>query len=69
MAKGMRIPPSLRNIYKEMNAQVPGFGIPKHGNLVEWAKHGVLLLNTSLTVRAHEVGRFSPSPWSLDLDC
>lgn len=72
----MRIPPSLRNIYKELADEVPGFVIPKHGygphcpcpclvtcvtdredgrDLTEWAKHGVLLLNTSLTVRAHEV--------------
>lgn len=48
-------PPSLVNIYKEL-AQDVGFQIPKHGYLVEWAKQGVLLLNTVLTVeqgRAH----------------
>lgn len=90
----MRVPPSLRNIYKELAEEIPGFKIPQHGyvsplipspflhlhpipiswgyrsrnlrtvvvgvvlmdsDLTEWAKHGVLLLNTSLTVRAHEV--------------
>lgn len=47
---GVAIPPSLRNIYKEMQSDL---GIPpvNHGNLVSWAKQGVLLLNTVLTVR------------------
>ncbi|KAK1923015.1 putative uracil DNA N-glycosylase [Papiliotrema laurentii] len=63
VAKGMRIPPSLRNIYKEMSQEYPGFKIPKHGYLGEWVKHGVLLLNTSLTVRAHEAGSHSGKGW------
>ena len=47
---GVKIPPSLRNIYQEMQSDL---GIPpvQHGNLVTWAKQGVLLLNTVLTVR------------------
>ncbi|KAI9633596.1 putative uracil DNA N-glycosylase [Dioszegia hungarica] len=61
--KGVRIPPSLRNIYKELGDAIPGFVIPKHGDLTEWAKHGVLLLNTSLTVRAHEAGSHSKKGW------
>ncbi|ORX41101.1 uracil-DNA glycosylase-like protein [Kockovaella imperatae] len=61
--KGMRIPPSLRNIYKEMSEEIPGFVPPKHGYLTEWAKHGVLLLNTSLTVRAHEAASHSNRGW------
>ncbi|RSH87763.1 uracil DNA glycosylase [Apiotrichum porosum] len=61
--KGVRIPPSLRNIYKEMGTAVNGFVVPTHGDLTEWAKHGVLLLNTSLTVRAHEAGSHSKAGW------
>ncbi|WVF67974.1 uracil-DNA glycosylase [Kwoniella sp. CBS 6097] len=61
--KGVRIPPSLRNIYKEMHDEYPDFTIPKHGDLTEWAKHGVLLLNTSLTVRAHEAGSHANKGW------
>ena len=47
--KDIKIPPSLRNIYKELNADI-GFKIPKHGNLQSWASQGVLLLNSVLTV-------------------
>ncbi|OOF37241.1 uracil-DNA glycosylase [Rodentibacter heidelbergensis] len=44
------IPPSLLNIYKELNQDIPGFQIPANGYLVKWAEQGVLLLNTVLTV-------------------
>ncbi|MBR3308114.1 MAG: uracil-DNA glycosylase [Lachnospiraceae bacterium] len=47
------IPPSLVNIYKELHDDL-GLDIPKHGNLTKWAEQGVLLLNTVLTVRAHQ---------------
>ncbi|WP_433707170.1 uracil-DNA glycosylase [Paenibacillus illinoisensis] len=47
---GVRIPPSLLNIYKELHADL-GLPIPKHGYLVHWAEQGVLLLNNVLTVR------------------
>ncbi|MDO7905315.1 uracil-DNA glycosylase [Paenibacillus sp. JX-17] len=47
---GVRIPPSLRNIYKELHEDV-GVPVPGHGSLVHWADEGVLLLNTVLTVR------------------
>jgi len=47
--KDIKIPPSLRNIYKELNADI-GFKIPNHGNLQSWADQGVLLLNSVLTV-------------------
>ncbi|WP_090367662.1 uracil-DNA glycosylase [Ferrimonas sediminum] len=53
---GVRVPPSLRNIFKELHRDVDGFIIPQQGNLSDWAKQGVLLLNTVLTVeqgRAH----------------
>ncbi|MBD7967703.1 uracil-DNA glycosylase [Paenibacillus gallinarum] len=48
--KGVKIPPSLRNIYKELHADL-GITIPSHGSLKHWAKEGVLLLNNVLTVR------------------
>lgn len=47
---GVKIPPSLNNIYKELQSDL-GISPVKHGNLVSWAKQGVLLLNTVLTVR------------------
>ena len=50
--KGVDIPPSLVNIYKELHDDI-GFVIPNHGLLTEWAEQGVFLLNTVLTVRAH----------------
>lgn len=50
---GTEIPPSLRNIYQELGAEL-GCYYPNNGYLVPWAKQGVLLLNTLLTVRAHE---------------
>jgi uracil-DNA glycosylase len=47
--KGVKIPPSLRNIYKELHNDI-GFDIPKHGYLQSWANQGILLLNSVLTV-------------------
>ncbi len=60
--KGIRIPPSLVNIYKELNADL-GCPIPNHGDLTKWAKEGVLLLNTVLTVRAHEANSHRNIGW------
>lgn len=48
--RDIKIPPSLRNIYKELERDI-GFNIPSHGDLSSWAKKGVLLLNTSLCVK------------------
>lgn len=48
--KGVTPPPSLKNIYKELHSDI-GFEIPNHGELVEWAKQGILMLNNVLTVR------------------
>ena len=48
--QGITIPPSLRNIYKALSNDLPGFTIPKHGHLKGWAEQGVLMLNTALTV-------------------
>lgn len=59
---GVRIPPSLQNIYKELNRDL-GVKIPTSGNLQAWAKQGVLLLNASLTVRATEANSHSKQGW------
>ena len=65
--KGVAIPPSLKNIYKELNADV-GFVPPTHGNLVEWAKQGVLLLNTGLTVREGQPNSHKGLGWQTFTD-
>ncbi|WP_189093341.1 uracil-DNA glycosylase [Deinococcus ruber] len=49
---GIRVPPSLQNIYRELQTDLPGFTPPRHGDLRAWASQGVLLLNAVLTVRA-----------------
>ncbi|MDB5143468.1 MAG: uracil-DNA glycosylase [Mucilaginibacter sp.] len=61
--KGITPPPSLKNIYKELVTDIPGFVIPNHGDLTEWAKQGVLLLNASLTVRAGTPGSHQKRGW------
>lgn len=64
---GVKIPPSLRNIYKELATDL-GCAIPNHGHLASWAKQGVLLLNTSLTVRANVAGSHRGIGWELFTD-
>ncbi len=61
--KGVKIPPSLQNIYKELETDIEGFIPPSHGNLEYWAKQGVFLLNTSLSVEAHQAGSHSSIGW------
>jgi uracil-DNA glycosylase len=61
--KGITIPPSLRNIYKELQTDIPVFIIPGHGDLTKWAEQGVLLLNASLTVRAGIPGSHQKKGW------
>jgi uracil-DNA glycosylase len=61
--KGVAIPPSLRNMYKELATDIPGFKIPSHGDLTAWADQGVLLLNATLTVRAHQAGSHQGKGW------
>jgi uracil-DNA glycosylase len=61
--KGVGIPPSLKNIYKELQVDIPGFNMPSHGDLSDWAKKGVLLLNATLTVRANEPGSHQKMGW------
>lgn len=58
----IKIPPSLENIYKELHDDI-GFEIPHHGYLEEWAKQGVLLLNTVLTVQAHRAFSHRGKGW------
>ena len=65
--KGVRIPPSLVNIYKELNNDL-GCKIPSHGNLTKWAKQGILLLNASLTVRASKPSSHSKIGWQIFTD-
>jgi uracil-DNA glycosylase len=63
--RGITIPPSLVNMYKELAQEYPNnFTIPKHGCLENWAKQGVLLLNASLTVAAHEANSHAKLGWS-----
>ncbi|ATH08429.1 uracil-DNA glycosylase [Halobacteriovorax marinus] len=60
--KGIKIPPSLRNIYKELNDDL-GVEIPEHGDLSKWAQEGVLLLNDVLTVQAKSAGSHQKKGW------
>ncbi len=60
--RGVAPPPSLVNIYKELRTDL-GITVPKHGNLEAWARKGVLLLNTTLTVRAHEAASHQGKGW------
>ena len=59
---GNDTPPSLQNIYKELNSDL-GLKIPNNGYLEKWAKQGVLLLNTVLTVRAHQANSHQKRGW------
>ena len=59
---GIQKPPSLQNIFKELNQDL-GINIPTNGNLEKWAKEGVLLLNASLTVRAHNAASHAKIGW------
>ncbi|CAH1789128.1 unnamed protein product [Owenia fusiformis] len=61
--EGIKIPPSLRNIYKELSTDIPGFTTPQHGCLEAWARQGVLLLNATLTVEAHKANSHSKYGW------
>ncbi|MBQ8545371.1 MAG: uracil-DNA glycosylase [Clostridia bacterium] len=65
--KGIKIPPSLVNIYKELNSDI-GIPIPSHGELTSWAKQGVLLLNATLTVREGQANSHQNIGWSIFTD-
>lgn len=59
---GVRFPPSLQNIFKEIESDI-GKPIPQSGNLTRWAQQGVLMLNATLTVRAHQAGSHQGHGW------
>ena len=61
--KGINPPPSLKNIFKELVKDIPGFTIPAHGDLSSWAEQGVLLLNATLTVRDSSPGSHQKKGW------
>jgi uracil-DNA glycosylase len=61
--KGVPMPPSLQNIFKELQTDIPEFTVPEHGNLNEWAKQGVLLLNATLTVEKDKAGSHQGKGW------
>jgi uracil-DNA glycosylase len=65
--RGVAVPPSLLNIFKEQEADL-GLTRPKHGHLETWAKGGVLLLNTVLTVEAGQAGSHQGKGWELFTD-
>ncbi|MBE6664342.1 MAG: uracil-DNA glycosylase [Ruminococcaceae bacterium] len=65
--RGIKIPPSLVNIYKELNTDI-GMAIPKHGELTSWATQGVLLLNATLTVRQGQANSHQNIGWSIFTD-
>jgi len=67
VADGIRQPPSLVNIFKELKADL-GCEIPKSGNLEQWASQGVFLLNATLTVRANTAGSHQNRGWELFTD-
>jgi uracil-DNA glycosylase len=64
---GVRVPPSLRNMFKELHADLD-VPVPGHGHLRAWADQGVLLLNTVLTVRAHEAASHKGHGWEAFTD-
>lgn len=65
--KGVEPPPSLKNIFKEINSEL-GCNIPNHGELTSWTQQGVLLLNTVLTVRSGEANSHKGRGWEIFTD-
>lgn len=65
---GVKIPPSLRNIYREINDDLDNLLMPASGNLEHWAKQGVLMLNASLTVRKDQPNSHKHLKWNLFTD-
>ncbi|MGF1685556.1 uracil-DNA glycosylase [Photobacterium japonica] len=60
---GVKVPPSLANMYKELANDIPGFTVPNHGYLQPWAEQGVLLLNTVLTVEQGKAHSHAKIGW------
>lgn len=67
VSKKVRVPASLKNIYKELHADI-GFRIPTHGDLTPWATQGVFMLNAILTVEKGQAGSHSKIGWQLFTD-
>lgn len=65
---GVAIPPSLRNIYKELARTIDGFVMPNHGDLSQWARQGVFLLNAVLTVEAGNAASHAGLGWQAFTD-
>ena len=65
--EGVPFPPSLLNVFKEINRDL-GLSIPSNGDLSRWAHQGVLLLNATLTVRAHQAGSHQNQGWEIFTD-
>ncbi|KAF9918998.1 hypothetical protein BX616_003248 [Lobosporangium transversale] len=66
--KPVRPPPSLLNMFKLLEKDVPGFQIPDHGYLESWARQGVLMVNAAMTVRAHQANSHKGRGWEKLLD-
>ncbi|NEN75210.1 uracil-DNA glycosylase [Pelistega sp. NLN82] len=66
--EGIDIPPSLKNIYKELEDDIPHFHLPTHGCLSKWAEQGVLLLNAVLTVQAGQANAHAGWGWETFTD-
>ena len=66
--KGIKVPPSLVNIYKELAQDITDFKTPGHGYLVEWAEQGVLMLNTVLTVKQGQAHSHAKLGWEIFTD-
>lgn len=64
---GVKVPPSLANIYKELASDL-GLAVPRHGNLTQWARQGVLLLNAALTVEDGQPGSHQGRGWEAITD-
>ena len=65
--EGVQFPPSLQNIFKEIESDL-GKQVPSNGNLLRWARQGVLLLNATLTVRVHQAGSHQNRGWEAFTD-
>ena len=65
--RGVKVPPSLRNMYKELEQDL-SLKPPSHGNLVNWSKQGVLMINTCLTVRSAEANSHQKQGWEVFTD-
>lgn len=59
----VKVPPSLKNMYKELATDIPGFQIPDHGYLADWARQGVLMLNSVLTVEQGQANSHKQLGW------